>query len=286
MIGAAQAQVDTYTFAASQGTFTPISGGTVISGMTADTYLSPAIPLGFSFVFDGATYTQVKASSNGWISFNTAGTSNHSGTLATAPASVRPMVAPLLDDLDGNPTGATATGSYITTGTAPNRVFTFEWINWEWRWSSSAAGLSFQVKLYEGTNKVEFVYRQESGVITATSTTGASIGLAGTGTGAGSYLSLSDATAAPTASSTTENTNIFTKPATGQVYTFTPPVATGCPQPRNLSVSTLTNTTATVAWTATGAAPSAFSTGPKASCPALVPLPRLRPLPRQLLLLV
>ncbi|UOQ53442.1 fibronectin type III domain-containing protein [Hymenobacter cellulosivorans] len=235
--------------------------------MTADTYLSPAIPLGFSFVFDGATFTEVKASSNGWLSFNTAGTSNPAATLAGVSAATRPMVAPLLDDLDGNPTGATATGSYSTTGTAPNRVFTFEWINWEWRWNSNAAGLSFQVKLYEGSNRVEFIYRQESGAINATASSGASIGLAGTGTGAGSYLSLSDATAAPTASSTTENTNIFTKPATGQVYAFTPPAATGCPQPRNLSVSALTNTTAAVTWTATGSGTYSIQYGVKGFTP-------------------
>ncbi|MCB2376303.1 fibronectin type III domain-containing protein [Hymenobacter sp. BT635] len=249
----ARAQVDTYTFAPSQGTFTPISGGTVVAGMAADTYLSSAIPLGFSFVFDGATYTQVKASSNGWLSFNTAGTTNHSGTLAAAPAATRPLIAALLDDLDGNPTGATATGTYITTGTAPNRVFTFEWLNWEWRWNvNTGPVLSFQVKLYEGSNRVEMVYRQETVATNATATLGASIGLAGLGTGSGSYLSLSDATAAPTASSTTENTNINTKPATGQVYAFTPAPLAACPQPRSLSVSAFTNTTATLNWASAG----------------------------------
>ncbi|WP_167856925.1 fibronectin type III domain-containing protein [Hymenobacter aquaticus] len=220
--------------------------------MAADTYLSGAIPLGFSFVFDGAAYTQVKASSNGWLTFNTSGTSNPSSTLAGLTAATRPMVAPLLDDLDGNPAGATGVGSYITTGTAPNRVFTFEWLNWEWRWNASVPVLSFQVKLYEGSNRVEFIYRQESGATNATATLGASIGLAGQGTGSGSYLALSDATAAPTASSTTENTNINTKPATGQVYAFTPAPLAACPQPRNLAVTSFTNTTANVTWSSVG----------------------------------
>ncbi|WP_226171770.1 fibronectin type III domain-containing protein [Hymenobacter lucidus] len=235
--------------------------------MAADSYLSGAIPLGFSFVFDGSTYTQVKASSNGYLSFNTAGTANHSGALATAGATTRPLVAPLLDDLDGNPTGATATGTYITTGTAPNRVFTFEWLNWEWRWDASAPVLSFQVKLYEGTNRVEFIYRQESGATTATATSGASIGLSGVGTGSGSYLSLSNATASPTASSTTENTNINTKPATGQIYAFTPPAQAACPQPRNLSVASLTNTTATVTWSAVGSGTFSIQYGPTGFTP-------------------
>ncbi|WP_210114460.1 fibronectin type III domain-containing protein [Hymenobacter elongatus] len=252
LVGPATAQVDTYAFTSSQGTFTPISGGTVLPALAADTYLSGVIPLGFSFVFDGVPHTQVKASSNGWLTFNTSGTSNTSGALAAAPAATRPLVAPLLDDLDGNPAGATATGSYLTTGTAPNRVFTFEWLNWEWRWNAVGPVISFQVKLYESSNRVEFSYRQESAPANATPTLGASIGLAGTGTGSGSYLSLSDATAAPTASPTTENTSINAKPATGQVYAFTPAPLAACPQPRTLRATALTNTTASLTWAAAG----------------------------------
>ncbi|MBO0357047.1 fibronectin type III domain-containing protein [Hymenobacter sp. BT186] len=246
----AQAQdVNTYTLTSSAGTYTPVTGGTALPDMLADTYITPtAIPLGFTFVFDGTPYTQVKASSDGFLSFNPAATSGFS-TLAGASASNRPLVAPLGDDLDGRPTGATALASYQTTGTAPNRVFTFEWQNWEWRWNANVAVISFQAKLYEGTNRVEFVYRQEAGATNATATLGASIGLAGVGTGAGSYLSLSDASATPTASSTTENTNINTKPATGQVYAFLPGPTPSCPAPRNLAVSLVTSTTAPVSWT-------------------------------------
>ncbi|MBD2713615.1 fibronectin type III domain-containing protein [Microvirga sp. STR05] len=247
----AQAQVDTYQFAASQGTYTPLVGGTALPDMLADTYITPtAIPLGFTFVFDGAPFTAVKASSNGFLTFNATGSSSIS-TLAAAVAANRPLVAPLGDDLDGRPVGATAQASYLTTGTAPNRVFTFEWQNWEWRWGVNLAVISFQVKLYEGSNRVEFIYQQEPNPTNATATLGASIGLAGTGTGSGSYLALSDATANPTASSTTENTNINTKPATGQVYAFTPAAPAACPAPRNLA-ATATSTTANLTWTVTG----------------------------------
>jgi len=251
-LGFAQAQdVNTYTLAApvTGTTFTPLTGGTAIPGLLADSYITPtAIPLGFTFIFDGTPYTEVKASSNGFVSFNPAATNGFT-TLAGASAANRPLIAPLGDDLDGRPTGATASASYLTTGTAPNRVFTFEWLNWEWRYNATGPVISFQVKLYEGTNRVDFVYRQESAATNATATSGASIGLAGLGTGAGSYLSLSDASATPTASSTTENTNINVKPATGQVYTFLPGPTPACPAPRNLTVGTLTTTTAPVTWT-------------------------------------
>lgn len=246
-----QAQVDTYQFAASQGTFTPLVGGTPIPAMLADTYITPtAIPLGFTFAFDGAPFTAVKASSNGFLTFNATGSASIT-TLAGAAATNRPLVAPLGDDLDGRPVGATAVASYATTGTAPNRVFTFEWFNWEWRWNVQLATMSFQVKLYEGTNRVEFIYRQEPNPTDASATLGASIGLAGTGTGTGSFLSLSDSGPNPTASSTTENTNIFVKPATGQVYAFTPTPPAACPAPRNV-VATPAATTAAVTWSVSG----------------------------------
>jgi hypothetical protein len=246
----ALAQVDTYVLTASQGTFVPLSGGTVVPGIAADGYLSGALPLGFSFVFDGSTFTSVKASSNGFLTFNPTSNNSVFAALTNAAADIRPLVAPLGDDLNGI-ASVQGIGSYLTTGTAPNRVFTFEWLNWEWRWSALTPVISFQAKLYEGTNRVEFSYRQEATPTSATSTLGASIGLAGVGTGAGSYLSLSDAVASPNASSTTENSNIFVKPATGQVYAFVPGAPVACPTPRILT-SAVTGTSAVLSWSVAG----------------------------------
>ncbi|GAB2949660.1 hypothetical protein GCM10027048_13440 [Hymenobacter coalescens] len=238
----AQAQVDSYTLTASQGTFTPVTGGTPVDAIETDDEISGTIPLGFSFVFDGTTYSQVKASSNGWLTFNTATTTNNRfNELNVGPTSIRPLVAPLWDDLDGD--GGAA--SYTTTGTAPNRVFTMEWLNYYWVYTATAPGISFQVKLYEGTNRVEFIYRQESGALSSPT---ASIGLAGSTVG--SFLSLNNASAAPTTSSTTETSNISTKPATGQIYAFTAPVLTGCSTPRGLTATNLSLTSATLNWTA------------------------------------
>jgi hypothetical protein len=240
------AQVDTYTFAASQGTFTPVTGGTNVSAIEADDALSGVIPLGFSFVFDGTAYTQAKVSSNGWLTFNTAASANElTNDLDAGPASIRPLVAPLWDDLDGG--GGTA--SYVTTGTAPNRVFTFEWLNWYWNYTATSPVISFQVKLYEGTNRVQYIYRQESTAVTG-SNVSASIGISGSGTGAGTFQSLSSSGANPTMSSTVETSSIDTKPATGQIYTFIPPVLTGCSTPRGLSATNVGLNTATLNWTA------------------------------------
>src|SRR6185295_6947252 len=115
--------------------------------------------------------------------------------------------------------------SYLTTGTTGNHVFTFEWLHWEWYYNiTTGYSISYQAKLYEATGQIDFIYPQESGPLGGVSES-ASIGLAGVASG--NFLSLNNSSAAPTASSTTETTTINTKPATGQIYRFTPPAATG-----------------------------------------------------------
>jgi hypothetical protein len=249
------AQVDTYSFSPSSGTFTPLpAAAQPVTTISVDDAISGAIPIGFSFTFDGTAYTQVYANSNGFLSFNASAPSSGSYTnaLATTAATYRPLAAPYWDDLSGS----TGTAAYQTTGTAPNRTFTFEWLNWR-QLSGASAQFSFQVQLVEGTNVVRFVYAQVAGAPAISAS--ASIGLAGNGTGPCSFLSLSDASASPTTSSAIEATNIGNVPATGQVYTFTPAAPSACPTPRCLAVSSVTGTTATVTYSVTNTTPGPFT---------------------------
>ncbi|HTN45641.1 MAG TPA: T9SS type A sorting domain-containing protein [Flavipsychrobacter sp.] len=216
-----------YSFSSASGTYTEVSAaGTVLTAMNADTYISPFLNIGFTFTYEGVPYTQFKMSSNGFISLGAGTSALTTNNLSTANAASRPIIAPLWDDLDGNATGGSV-AAYEVTGTSPNQVLTVEWRNWEWNYGSSAPVLSFQVKLYEATGNIEFVYRQESGSVNAGS---ASIGIgSATGSGSGSYLNLTSITT-PAVSSTTSNTTLSAKPSTGQVYTFSPPaVCTGTP---------------------------------------------------------
>lgn len=206
-----------YTFSSVSGTFTPITGGTSVSAIQTDDIISSAIPIGFTFNYNGSTYSNVYPSSNGILSLNSSAPSNLSAAngLTSVSSSIAPIIAPLWDDLDGT----TGSASYLTSGTVGNRIFTFEWLNWEWNYSANAAVISFQVKLYEATGKVEFVYRQEGNAVN-TNSSGASIGLTGS---TGTYWSLNNSSSTPTASKTSETSTIVTKPATGQIYSFTPP---------------------------------------------------------------
>ena len=211
-----------YNFTAVGGTFTPLVGSTDFDALEGDDVIpNVLVPIGFTFVYDGTAYTQLKASSNGWVTFNTAATgSNATNDLNGFGNTIRPLLAPLWDDLDGRMTDSKA--SYSTTGAVGSRVFTIEYLNWGWKYSfgNTTASISFQVKLYEANGVIEYIYRSEAGAVTGTPN--ASIGLTKSTTGVGQYFSLSGSGTTPTVSSTVETTNISTKPATGQIYRWSP----------------------------------------------------------------
>lgn len=247
-----------YDFTAVSGTFTALTGGTT-AGINDDDVISAALPIGFTFVYDGVARTQFRASSNGFMTFNSTSTaSSLTNNMSAAGAANRPILAPLWDDLDGRAAGG-STASYLTQGVVGSRIFTMEWLNWEWRFNSTDPVISFQVKLYEATGVIEYVYRQEAGAVAAGS---ASIGLTtATGTGANSYLSLNSSGTAPTVSSTVETTTIVAKPATGQIYRWSPnftPVRTLTPANGATGVSLTSNLTIGFAYPAT---PPTIGTG-------------------------
>jgi hypothetical protein len=227
-----------YGFTAVAGTYTDIAGTTGVV-IFPTTYLGDDntiinVPIGFPFTYCGTTYNVVAPCTNGWISFNptiTTGVNQWTNTLANLSGTppIRPALMPLWDDLGASSTSSpVGEASYVTTGTAPNRIFTFQYKNWQWNVGGSV-NISFQVKLYETTNVIEYIYKQETAAGSPSSATIGIVDAAATAT----YLTLSNSTAAPTASSTTFTTSINTKPATGQIYRFTPPVscsaATGMP---------------------------------------------------------
>ena len=73
--------------------------GSPIDSLTTDDQISEAIPLGFPFQFYGQTYTAVRVSTNGFLTFlgNDAPYANRSLPGFTAPAA---LIAPFWDDLD------------------------------------------------------------------------------------------------------------------------------------------------------------------------------------------
>lgn len=162
------------------------TAGTVIIPSGTDEAISGVQNIGFTFTYNCNSYTQFVASSNGWMSLGSAATQplpvNALGTTG-----IGPILAPLWDDLAIDATGNV---NYELSGSAPNRVLSIEWLGMKWDAAAANACMSFEVKLHEGTNQIEFVYGR---IGTFTINNGsASIGL-NSGTSATDFYSLDNA---------------------------------------------------------------------------------------------
>lgn len=240
-------QAGDYAFTVSTSTYVPLGGtATSVPNAVGDTE-SDDIPIGFNFDFEGVSYDSVSVASDGFISFVVGASSDWTNDLDNGSAARKPLVAPLWDDMDGRSISSDVL--YEVSGVAPNRVLTVEWVDVGWPYSFSAGSdsvVSFQTRLYETSNVIEFTYQWEC--YTCFTSGSASIGLSG----ASSFLSVTGVgTATPTASSTLEDSGIDTV-VSGQVFTFTPPA---CPTPVFGTVSSVTTSVATISFTSSGSGP-------------------------------
>ena len=198
-----------YNFNATTSSWIPIFGTQI--PILYDDALSDPIPIGFTFPYGDSTYTQVRVSSNGWVGL---GTEFPSSWLSNQLPSqqIRPVIAPLWDDL-GMQSGDV---TYITSGTAPNRIFVVQYVNAKWNYNAINQ-FSFQVKLYE-SGKISLHYGPRSGT---PSNASASIGINMAPGGTYWFYSVTPGSPA-TASFVTENYQIAEFPALNTVYEFNP----------------------------------------------------------------
>lgn len=186
--------------------------------------------IGFDFWYNGVRYTQFSVSTNGFIDFsfstadgtgtNAFGYSNTRFSSSTSTSSL--TVAPMYDDLMAQG-GQDALGNsikYISTGTAPNRVLTVEWRNLA-VYGNTTPDINFQVKLYETSGLIEFVY----GTMTAGTTSYSySCGINGptiSSSPTAAQLKTQQTANTSTFSNTARN-NLSTIPATNSKITLTP----------------------------------------------------------------
>jgi len=241
-----------YTFNTFYGTYTSTSAGTIIMPDSTDEALSPALNIGFTFTYDCNDYTQFKVSSNGWMSLggSATGALPANGLTTTGQG---PLLAPLWDDLAVS-SATPGNINYELSGAAPNRVLTVEW--WLMKWIATSPGpvMSFEVKLYESSNIIEFVYQREANTIWFGS---ASVGISG-GTIPGDFYSVSGPSSAPVATYSIENDTVRTRPRGGRVYRWIP-VKACSPSPGgingmafwvegNAGTSSVVNSTALSGW--------------------------------------
>lgn len=248
------AQVSAYSFAQTSGTYTAITGGTVLGAIGDDEqkFVDPAVPLGgtvttgvgfpigFNFTYNGIVFDRLAINNNGWISLGQSSlganavninssssfTKPLSQTSTATPTLLRNRIGGLAMDLQGQ------TGSSLrieTTGTSPNKICVIQWAGFR-EYSSTGDNFNFQIRLKETSNIVETVY----GAFTTASTTfAAQVGLSGTLPSDFNLRTTTTNWSATTAGTvnTAENTLTATvKPTSGQTYTWTPaPVCSGTP---------------------------------------------------------
>ncbi|MBO3271364.1 T9SS-dependent choice-of-anchor J family protein [Hymenobacter defluvii] len=188
----AQLNYNQYTGENVAGTYTDLgSAGTAIATANTDDANSAAQNIGFSFRYNGQNFTQFVLNTNGYLRLGSAAPSTtyffsnpddfEGGPLDSENAADVNLLLPFNEDL----TAGTSPTEYrvATTGTAPNRVCTIQWKNVSDKTrapkASQYTNLSFQVKLYETSNTIEFVYGPATGGATTVQYKTVAIGLKG-----------------------------------------------------------------------------------------------------------
>ncbi|MCS7210102.1 MAG: S8 family serine peptidase [Chloroherpetonaceae bacterium] len=204
-----------YTRSSASTTYTPITTTPISFSNPDDGVVTVALP--FSFNYLGTSYTSLNICTNGFVNFGTASTSYFNENLFTTSAPFN-VLAPWWDDLlvDASPTSAVRTA---VSGTAPNRVVIIQFENVRDYYNAppaTALRLNFQIRLYETSNVIEFIYGPTNGQ-PANSSSSASIGIKGPVGGPGDFMD------GVTGSTTTgvSNRSSAAFPTSGTIYRFT-----------------------------------------------------------------
>ncbi|MCB9174560.1 MAG: fibronectin type III domain-containing protein [Flavobacteriales bacterium] len=224
------------------------------------------VPIGFDFWYLGVRYSNFSVSLNGVIDFSASTSqgntpsgsspygSHWSNQFSTANSTMLAL-APLYGDLwtgNGGTNPIATSIFYNVTGTAPNRVLTVEWLNFD-HWNSPTntpnANYNFQVKLYETTGVIEFVYGAMTGVAGGSYPLRYACGINNNWTSGGANATrlLTQQTANTTTFSSTAKNNLTTVPTSNSKLAFTPPTPNGTP-PAALSFSGISSSGMTVNW--------------------------------------
>jgi hypothetical protein len=149
-------------------------------------------------------------------------------------SSPRVVLAPYWDDLfalAGSSTNRNNLIRYQLTGTSPNRIMTIEWAEME-LFNYPAPSLNFQIKLYEGSNNIEYVYgRMQPFDGTGTGSFSYSLGMNGQLPASGQRISLQLENSRNFSSSIVNN-NLSIAPLCNTSYLFT---SGGVFNPTNIS---------------------------------------------------
>ena len=263
-----------YTFStATDASLTDMSTGTTqlvapnIDGVGQGIF-SNVNDLGFTFYFMSVPYTTFVVTEDGVIRLGTSlsaivrvpGTDREYDDILGWQTLNEPRIVPFSCDMR---TGSNGKVHYKVTGAAPNRVLIIEWLNLQIPYpnSGTTGNSTFQVRLYETTGKIEFVY----GYMYVGIHRGGQEDFGAIGIGHGNTLDkiLTKSGAFSNANVLNTVTSYCILPAlitaageisglssstdgARRIYTFTPRIAPDAPT--NLTFSGITQTTMTLNW--------------------------------------
>ncbi len=144
------AQVNTYFFSQSLSTYTPITG-TVIDSVNEDDVFHKAIPLGFTFNYNGNITDKIGICTNGYVVMDSL---NHSALWSPTAGTINQINVFMADLKNTNANGSLR---YQTIGTAPNRVCIIQWKDYGVSGNANAK-MNGQIRLYEGSNCIQLCY--------------------------------------------------------------------------------------------------------------------------------
>ncbi|WP_142725106.1 T9SS type A sorting domain-containing protein [Chryseobacterium sp. ON_d1] len=271
------AQAKAYSFAQSTGTFTTVTGGTVLGTATANSgteslyQVTPYdVALPFNFNYNGTVYTSIKISSNGYITFGTTAPSTSNSVPISSTEAYEGAISVFGKGLNtfANLGGITGDIRTDVVGTAPNREMVIQWTNFRPAYgtsSTSAYAFSFQIRLKETTNVIDMVYNSGAFAIGSTNVLGTvQVGLRGASNSDynnrlnASTLAFTSSTPGTANTSTqytsTASTSTAGMPPAGFTYTWTPPT---CFAP-TLTTGSSTPNSVTVNWTAPMPSPATY----------------------------
>ena len=130
-------------------------GTALVAGSQGDD-LTTLITLPFTYNAYDVPYTQVRASTNGNLQFTTNSTA-FTNICPLPGAGMGVAFHSLWDDLH---TGRAATQGIFTStsGSAPNRIFNIEWRAELFAPAANAIAVSFEARIFEGQQRVDFIY--------------------------------------------------------------------------------------------------------------------------------
>ena len=142
-----------------------------LNGTSTDdnrTFVEDLTGVGFDFKFRGQAVTSFQVCTNGWVKFNgDAGVNSFVNDMASTGQPLN-MLACFWEDWIASPHNSTlatlnANIRWEISGTAPGRILTIQFANMSRLGQEASCNLNWQVKLYETTNVIEYVFGSMQG---------------------------------------------------------------------------------------------------------------------------